>query len=134
MKDMAELIVRLWRSQGEQDNSLSVARCPMLFGRGLQLEQLIVSARSVISSDDPNADVRWIESTGSALQAGENDITTLKTEIEAESLKPLKQADNTRTRYEAKSDDAKTTSPIKNMAPQIAAEINRFAPIAVNQP
>ena len=116
MKDMAELIVRLWRSQGEQDNSLSVARCPMLFGRGLQLEQLIVSARSVISSDDPNADVRWIESTGSALQAGENDITTLKTEIEAESLKPLKQADNTRTRYEAKSDDAKTTSPIKNMA------------------
>ena len=116
MKDMADLIIRLWRSQGEQDNSLSAARCPMLFGVNLDLKNLVISARSVITSDNQGADLRWVESSGSALQAGENDITTLKAEIEAESLKPLQQADNTRTRYEAKSDDAKTTSPIKNMA------------------
>lgn len=116
LKDMADLIIRLWRSQGEQDNSLSVARCPMLFGRGIDVEKFVVSPRSAILTDDPNAALQWVESSGSALSAGMEDINNLQSAIEQESLKPLKQVDNTRTRYEAKSDDAKTTSPIKNMA------------------
>lgn len=116
LRDMAELIIRLWRSQAEQDNSLAVARCPMLFGKSVDLEKLIVSAKSVITSDNENAQLSWVESSGNALQSGKDDIDTLKAAIEAESLKPLQQADNSRTRYEAKSDDAKTTSPIKNMA------------------
>lgn len=116
LKDMADLIVRLWRSQGEQDNCLSVARCPMLFGCGLNIEKFPITSRSVILADDPTATLQWVESSGAALQSGMEDINNLQAAIEQESLKPLKQVDNTRTRYEAKSDDAKTTSPIKNMA------------------
>lgn len=77
MNDMADMIIRLWRSQAEQDNSLSVSRCPMLFAKGLNLEKLIVSAKSTIQTENENADMRWIEASGAALDAGNNDISAI---------------------------------------------------------
>lgn len=121
--DMADLSIRLWNSQAEQDNCLHIARCPILFARGWKPEandesgsEMVVTTTQVYYSEDPSATLGWVEHSGSALGAGLNDIDSLQKQIQAAGLKPLMDMGGDRTATEVDSDDMRASSPLRNMA------------------
>lgn len=121
MLDLADLSIRLWNSQAEQDNCLHIARCPILFARGwrptTENQNIVVTSMHAYCSDEANASLQWVEHSGSALNTGKDDIETLKREIQAVGLKPLLNTDGgSRTATEVESDEARATSPLRNMA------------------
>lgn len=122
MLDMADLSIRLWNSQAEQDNCLHIARCPILFARGWKPEtndgkgEMIVTTTQVYYSEDPAASLNWIEHSGAALGAGRDDIESLQRQIQAAGLKPLLNMGGDRTATEVDSDDMRASSPLRNMA------------------
>lgn len=120
LMDAADQCIRLWQSISEQDNCLTLARCPFLFASGWTPPdgkdgKISVSPNVSYWSSSPTAHLGWVEHTGSSLQAGKDDIDTLKSDIESAILKPL-QSDRQKTAYETQSDDARATSPLKRMA------------------
>lgn len=117
--DAADQCIRLWQSVSEQDNCLTLARCPFLFASGWtppdEKNGIWVAPNLSYWSDSPDANIRWVEHSGAALEAGLADITKLEADISAMLLKPL-QNDKERTAYESKSDDTRASSPLKRMA------------------
>lgn len=121
--DMADLSIRLWNSQAEQDNCLHIARCPLLFARGWKPEandesgnEMVVTTTQVYYSEDPAASLNWVEHSGAALGAGRDDIDSLQRQIQAAGLKPLLNMGGDRTATEVDSDDMRASSPLRNMA------------------
>ena len=120
---MADLSIRLWNSQAEQDNCLHIARCPLLFARGWKPEandesgnEMVVTTTQVYYSEDPAASLNWVEHSGAALGAGRDDIDSLQRQIQAAGLKPLLNMGGDRTATEVDSDDMRASSPLRNMA------------------
>lgn len=118
LMDVADQCIRLWQSISEQDNCLTLARCPFLFAAGWTPKDddgIPVAPNVAYWSDSENADIHWVEHSGAALGAGLNDINKLEADIASMLLKPL-QNDKERTAYESKSDDTRASSPIKRWA------------------
>lgn len=120
MLDLADLSIRLWNSQAEQDNCLHIARCPILFARGWRPtaddNNILVTSMRAYCADAPEASLQWVEHSGTALGTGKDDIEMLKREIHAVGLKPLLSVNGgARTATEVETDEARATSPLRNM-------------------
>lgn len=119
LMDAADQCIRLWQSISEQDNCLTLARCPFLFASGWappdEKKGIPITPNCAYWTDQPDANLKWVEHSGAALEAGLADITKLESDIASMLLKPL-QNDKERTAYESKSDDTRASSPIKRWA------------------
>lgn len=78
MLDLAFANVEHWQSASDQQTILHVARVPLLFGRMLGEAEIKVGADSFVASDDPNADLRYVEHSGAAIEAGRKSILDLE--------------------------------------------------------
>lgn len=137
LMDMADLQIRLWQSTGEQQNCLSIARCPFLFGTGLQIgkEKVEIGAEILFHSEQTDASLRWVEISGGSLSAGDKDIENIQKAIEAEGLKPLISSSGNRTATEVSTDEARAISPLRKMADDakdMIENVLRFMDIWVN--
>ena len=80
LMDMAWLNLAHWQSASDQRHILHVARVPILFGRGLQMAErgLEIGPNRLILSDDPAADLKFVEHSGAAIAAGRQDLVDLE--------------------------------------------------------
>ena len=78
--DLAHLNVRHWQSQSDQDTILHVARVPILFGQNLVDTKLTVGASTMISGD-ADSDLKYVEHSGKAIEAGAKSILQLEDQM-----------------------------------------------------
>lgn len=81
MAELAYLNVEHWQSKSDQQTILHVARVPVLFGRRLGLaddESITIGAACAVLSEDTDSDLKYVEHTGKAIEAGRTDLQDLK--------------------------------------------------------
>lgn len=71
MAELAYLNVEHWQTKSDQQTILHVARVPILFGKGMDSDQdITVGAASAVISDKPEADLKYVEHSGKAIESG----------------------------------------------------------------
>jgi hypothetical protein len=81
LRDLAYLNVKHWQSQSDQDTILHVARVPILFAKLLGDSGITVGASTAIKADDKDADVKFVEHTGKAIEAGKASLEALEEQM-----------------------------------------------------
>jgi hypothetical protein len=80
--DLAYLNAKHWQSQSDQDTILHVARVPILFGRGFQEDDtIVVGAATAIKVSSTEADLKFVEHTGAAIDAGKASLDSLEDQM-----------------------------------------------------
>jgi hypothetical protein len=116
LDDLADVNVAHWQSQSDQRNILHVARVPILHGKGFgEKEDITIGSNQAVMSEDPNSDLKWVEHTGKAIDAGRQDLKDLEFQMETHGLQLLVQKGNQSATGEAL-DAAKETSQLSMMA------------------
>jgi hypothetical protein len=90
--DLAHLNITHWQSGSDQRHVLHVARCPLLFGKNLSNESSTASIdvgpnRMVCGPAD--SDLKFVEHTGAAIDAGRKDLEALEAQMAALGMQPL---------------------------------------------
>jgi hypothetical protein len=83
---LAWLNLAHWQSSSDQRNILRIARVPMLFGAGWELEKgasVTLGSNRMIAVAEPQATLNYVEHTGAAIEAGRQDLIDLKEEMAA---------------------------------------------------
>lgn len=78
LTELAWLNVEHWQSRSDQQTILHVARVPVLFGKKLGDGPISVGAASAIMAEEDDADLRYVEHSGKAIEAGRTDILDLE--------------------------------------------------------
>jgi hypothetical protein len=76
--ELAHMNVEHWQSKSDQQTILHVARVPILFGRNLGDTAVVVGAGSLINADHEDADLKYVEHSGKAIEAGSHELATLE--------------------------------------------------------
>jgi hypothetical protein len=76
--ELAHLNVEHWQSKSDQQSILHVARVPILFGRNLGDSPIVVGAGSAVTTDNAESDLKYVEHTGAAIEAGRRSILDLE--------------------------------------------------------
>ena len=78
--DLAWLNLAHWQSASDQRHILHIARVPILFAKGIADggAPLDIGPNRVIITDDPQADMKFIEHSGAAIEAGRQDLIDLE--------------------------------------------------------
>jgi len=78
LSELAHMNVEHWQSKSDQQTILHVARVPILFGRNLGSTQIVVGAASAIVADSEGADLKFVEHSGAAIEAGRVSLLDLE--------------------------------------------------------
>jgi hypothetical protein len=81
--ELAHLNVEHWQSKSDQQTILHVARVPILFAKKLDVDEegkskLVIGASSAITCGDPDGDLKYVEHTGAAIEAGRLSLLDLE--------------------------------------------------------
>jgi hypothetical protein len=92
--DIAWLNVDHWQSYSDQRQNLHLARIPLLFRKGFSSEEVkkgpvVVGSRRVHSTNNPNADMRYVEVSGAAMAQGDIHLKGLQDAAREKGAKPL---------------------------------------------
>lgn len=117
--NLANLNIKHWQSQSEQDNILHVARVPLLvaFGLAQDAELTIGSSCATKFEDKSKGGLEYVEHTGSAINAGKDSISDLEQQMRQAGAKLIK-GDNTSTKSVEQTNEEKMqeNSPLYTMA------------------
>ena len=79
MLELAHLNVEHWQSKSDQQTILHVARVPILFSRDIGQEcEIVVGAGSVTQATGEHADLKYVEHSGKAIEAGRESLQDLE--------------------------------------------------------
>lgn len=82
LQNLAELNIKHWQSQSDQDNILSTARTPILKITGIPNSEpsdvVVISGAMYLP---PNADADYIEHTGAAIESGQTSLDKLEEQM-----------------------------------------------------
>lgn len=94
--NLAELNVRHWQSYSDQSNLLHYARFPILFASGIDATDqdgkprvIEIGANTVQYTDNPNANLQFVEHTGAAVNSGWVDIDKLEEQMKMFGVDPV---------------------------------------------
>ncbi|MCA3183911.1 MAG: DUF4055 domain-containing protein [Cupriavidus sp.] len=76
--ELAHMNVEHWQSKSDQQTILHVARVPILFARMLGNAGIVVGASQAVESDNEKGDLKYVEHTGAAIDAGRLSILDLE--------------------------------------------------------
>jgi hypothetical protein len=76
--ELAHMNVEHWQSKSDQQTILHVARVPILFGKQLGEAPVVVGAGSMVSSDNEHGDLKYVEHSGLAIEAGRLSLLDLE--------------------------------------------------------
>lgn len=117
LEDLAWLNLTHWQSSGEQRHILRFARMPLLFGKGFNERASIVVGPDRLIRGPENSDLKYVEHSGAAIEAGRQDLKDLEERMQIlglEFLIPQRGGNQTAT---AKAiDSAKEYSSLQAMA------------------
>lgn len=79
MLELAHMNVEHWQSKSDQQTILHVARVPVLFGKDLGADaKIVVGANSLIQATSKEADLKYVEHSGKAIEAGRKSLLDLE--------------------------------------------------------
>ena len=79
MIELAHMNVEHWQSKSDQQTILHVARVPILFAKNIGSDTTIaIGADSLISASEPDADMKYVEHSGKAIEAGRISLLDLE--------------------------------------------------------
>lgn len=112
LMELANLNIKHWQSQSDQDNLLNTARVPLLVRIGVTDDSTVKIGNSVV--DLPlGADLRYVEHTGSAIAAGQKSLNELETQMRVAGAKLLEKADMAMTESQARDEQNKEISALR---------------------
>jgi hypothetical protein len=115
LAELAWLNVEHWQSRSDQQTILHVARVPVLFGKKLGDAPISVGAASAIMSEEEDADLRYVEHTGKAIEAGRTDILDLEEKMRQIGAELLVVKPGHRTVVQTLADNEAGTSALQRM-------------------
>lgn len=126
--ELAHLNVKHWQSQSDQDNILHIARVPMLMVSGIDDEQYELKVGTSTATKLPTgADMKWVEHTGKAIEAGRTSLEDLVDDMRLAGAKLLqKEKQATKTATQAEEEAAQEMSPLETMAGQFEDAIDQI--------
>lgn len=112
LANLAELNIKHWQSQSEQDNVLGMARMPILKIKGMDIsegDKLLISGAMSLPKD---GDAAYIEHSGAAIEAGQNSLNKLEEQMAVAGSKLLMRTKMALTDTQAKSEGQKEVSEL----------------------
>jgi Domain of unknown function (DUF4055) len=76
--ELAHQNVEHWQSKSDQQTILHVARVPILFGKDIGESEIVAGAGAFIRASSKDADVKYVEHSGKAIEAGRVSILDLE--------------------------------------------------------
>lgn len=119
LQDLAWLNLRHWQSSSEQNNILHVARVPILFQKGVETidpdtgKPIKVSIDESVATRNPDADMKWVEPSGAAIESGENDLGKIEERMEILGAQPFMRRTGTMVATGRAIDNAESNSMVK---------------------
>ena len=119
--ELANMNIKHWQSQSDQDNILHVARVPMLMISGIDDEAFELKVGTSSATKLPTGgDMKWVEHTGTAIEAGRKSLEDLEDQMRIAGAKLLqKEKQSTKTATQAEEEAAQEMSPLQTMAGQL---------------
>lgn len=119
--ELAHLNKKHWQSQSDQDNILHVARVPMLMISGIDDDAFELKVGTSSATKLPTGgDMKWVEHTGTAIEAGRKSLEDLEDQMRIAGAKLLqKDKQSTKTATQAEEEAAQEMSPLQTMAGQL---------------
>ena len=126
LMELAHLNIKHWQGQSDQDNILHVARVPMLAvigptqnhdqnGNMLPFKLVVGSGAATVLP--ANSDMKFVEHSGKAIDAGRQSLQDLIDEMRMAGAKLLrKDQSGTKTATQAQEDASQETSPLMRLA------------------
>ena len=116
--ELAHLNKKHWQSQSDQDNILHVARVPMLMISGIDDDAFELKVGTSSATKLPaGGDMKWVEHTGTAIEAGRKSLEDLEDQMRIAGAKLLqKDKQSTKTATQAEEEAAQEMSPLQTMA------------------
>jgi len=114
---LALLNLEHWVSSSDQANILHFARIPFIFGSGLTEDEVkegftLAANRSWLTEND-NADVKYVEPEGKAIEAGQRSLDKLEEKMLVMGMQPLQENKNRTTATEKIISESKVQSSIQ---------------------
>lgn len=81
MIDLAYLNVEHWQSKSDQQTILHVARVPILFAKDMENDAITVGVKAVVKATNPTADLKYVEHSGSSIEAGRQSLLDLEDQM-----------------------------------------------------
>lgn len=78
MMELAHINVEHWQSKSDQQTILHVARVPILFAKMLGDAPIVVGAASAVTGPDEHSDLKFVEHSGAAIEAGRKSLLDLE--------------------------------------------------------
>lgn len=115
--DLAHLNVRHWQSWSDQENVLHVARVPVLFGKSFsEDDELVIGASTAIRTSNDAADLKYVEHSGEAIEAGRKSIIDLEDRMRQAGAELTVQRPAVVTATQVRSDDEGNRSTLQQIA------------------
>lgn len=120
MNGLANLNIEHWQSSSDQRTVLTVARFGILFGKALDdsdnpgqpKKNIVIGPKRLVTATNPEADLKYVEHTGAAIQAGERDLANIQQRGEVLGLQPFIQRSGSETATSKVLHEQKTESAI----------------------
>ena len=136
--DLAYVNLAHYQSDSDQRNILRMCRFAILFLKGLTDEEhedaegknngkkLIVGPTNFVKTTNADADMKYVEHTGKAIEAGRQDLLDLEARGEKLGTQPLAQTSTTRTAAGANIDESRNLSLVQRWVRNIEAHGKRL--------
>ncbi len=122
--DLAYQNVEHWQAASDQQTILHVARVPILFAKMFGDSELTIGAASAAQSDSPEADLRYVEHTGAAIEAGRQAILDLEERMRQSGAELLVQQPTLITATQVVSDGEANKSILQRIVEEFEASLN----------
>ncbi|MEK9721887.1 MAG: DUF4055 domain-containing protein [Rhodospirillaceae bacterium] len=117
-EDLAWLNLDHWQKSSDQSNILHHARVPMRFRKGFSREELdkpmVIGAGSDVGTTNPNADFKYVEPQGAAIQHGADDLAKIEERMQVLGSQPLIEAASAKTATEAGIGESRNSASIQS--------------------
>ncbi len=117
--DLACENIAHFQSRSDQRNILHVGRVPILFGSGIHdaaSRTIIVGSSQAILEENKEADLKFVEITGTAIEAGKDDLESSEQRMGIMALEPLVPKPGNVTATERAIDTAEAHSSLQSWA------------------
>jgi hypothetical protein len=76
--ELAHMNIEHWQSKSDQQTILHIARVPILFAKLLGDNPITVGASTAVKAEDKDADMKFVEHSGEAIEAGSKELIALE--------------------------------------------------------
>lgn len=116
LTSLADLNIRHWQSQSEQDTVLTVARFPMLAASGVSVDsEVTVGPNELLLTPDSSGRFYYVEHSGRAIAAGREDLKDLEDKMSRYGTEFLRKRPGRESATARALDSAEATSALGDM-------------------